>query len=786
MPWLADGAVPRSVRGRRRRRHRGLLAGRRHAIFVERDARAVPALRDNVDAPRPSRPGPGPARRRRARRGALGRRGSASRSSSWIRPTTAELVPPRWRRSREGAVATRARWSCPALRRSRRPPRRRSALAGADAPLRGDDLDFLSSGRCRRLSPSRPTPESRSSERRGTLVGKRAVYPGMFDPMHNGHLDLIERSLRIFDELIVAVVANPSKQPLFTVNERLEMIDEATAGMRAACASSSFDGLLIDLVAREQADCIVRGIRAVSDFEYEFQMALMNRKLRPPWRRCSSCPTRGTRTSRRASSRKSPARRPRDRHGAAGRREAPHRRSSRESPGGRIAMLADRLKTLAPSPTLAVQAKAKAMRAAGHRRDLLRRRRARLRHAGADQGRGDPRAMRARPHEVHRGRRHPRAARRRLREAQARPWARLRAGRGAGLLRGQAHALQHRHGAGEPGRRGADPEPLLGLVPGAGAPARRRAGAGAPRRRRPGSTSTPPRSGAPSPRAPSSSCSTARATPPARCSRRRPSPRWPSLAVERDLWVVSDECYEALTYEGRHVSIASLGPEVKARTIVVNTCSKAYAMTGWRIGYAAGPRDLIKAMTDVQSQVTSNPSSIAQWAAVEALTGPQDEVAKMAGEFDRRRRVIVDGLNAVPGVRCTMPKGAFYAFPNVSGLFGKRAKGGVLRGSADVCAVPARRRAHRDRGGGRLRIRRPHPALVRDRARDDPTEGLARMDAAVRALEGERAMKIEGSSDIAAPREKVWAAFLDPATSPRPFPAARSSRRSAPESTRPS
>src|SRR6059036_3953749 len=113
----------------------------------------------------------------------------------------------------------------------------------------------------------------------GDAVGKRAVYPGMFDPMHNGHLDLIERSLRIFDELIVAVVANPSKQPLFDVKERLEMIDEATAGM-GRMRITSFDGLLIDLVHREQADCIVRGIRAVSDFEYEFQMALMNRKLR--------------------------------------------------------------------------------------------------------------------------------------------------------------------------------------------------------------------------------------------------------------------------------------------------------------------------------------------------------------------------------------------------------------------------------------------------------------------------------------------------------------------------
>jgi pantetheine-phosphate adenylyltransferase len=110
-------------------------------------------------------------------------------------------------------------------------------------------------------------------------VAKRAVYPGMFDPVHNGHVDVIQRSLQIFDELIVAVVANPSKQPLFSVKERLEMVDEATSDL-SNFRIVAFDGLLIDLVARERADCIVRGIRAVSDFEYEFQMALMNRKLR--------------------------------------------------------------------------------------------------------------------------------------------------------------------------------------------------------------------------------------------------------------------------------------------------------------------------------------------------------------------------------------------------------------------------------------------------------------------------------------------------------------------------
>ena len=114
-------------------------------------------------------------------------------------------------------------------------------------------------------------------------MAKRAVYPGMFDPIHNGHVDVVQRSLQIFDEVIVAVVANPSKQPLFTVNQRLEMLDEATAnlGVGPHLRIVAFDGLLIDLVARERANCIVRGIRAVSDFEYEFQMALMNRRLNP-------------------------------------------------------------------------------------------------------------------------------------------------------------------------------------------------------------------------------------------------------------------------------------------------------------------------------------------------------------------------------------------------------------------------------------------------------------------------------------------------------------------------
>jgi len=110
-------------------------------------------------------------------------------------------------------------------------------------------------------------------------VPSRAVYPGSFDPLTNGHLDLIERSLRIFDELVVAVVTNPAKTGLFTDVERVEMIREATHELRAI-EVVIFDGLLVDLVARVGARAIIRGLRAVSDFEYEFQMALMNRKLR--------------------------------------------------------------------------------------------------------------------------------------------------------------------------------------------------------------------------------------------------------------------------------------------------------------------------------------------------------------------------------------------------------------------------------------------------------------------------------------------------------------------------
>jgi aspartate aminotransferase len=152
-----------------------------------------------------------------------------------------------------------------------------------------------------------------------------------------------------------------------------------------------------------------------------------------------------------------------------------------------------------------------------------------------------------------------------------------------------------------------------------------------------------------------------------------------TIALRHRILIISDEIYEKVLYDGaRHVSIATLSPEVAAQTVIVNGVSKAYAMTGWRIGYAAGPKDLLTAMANIQSQSTSNPCSISQKAAVAALRlgGPFTE--KMVTEFDRRRKVMVDRLNGISGVTCRMPGGAFYAFPNIGGVLGRRGSHGLI------------------------------------------------------------------------------------------------------------
>jgi aspartate aminotransferase len=147
------------------------------------------------------------------------------------------------------------------------------------------------------------------------------------------------------------------------------------------------------------------------------------------------------------------------------------------------------------------------------------------------------------------------------------------------------------------------------------------------------------------------------------------------LLVKYDIYCISDEIYEKLIYdEAEHFTIASLSKEVKAKTIIINGVSKSYAMTGWRIGYAAGPEDIISGMGKIQEHSTSNPNSIAQKASVEALNGRQDTIEEMRREFEERRKYMVEKLNQIKGVSCLKPSGAFYAFPNVSKILEKGVK----------------------------------------------------------------------------------------------------------------
>ncbi|MBI1816585.1 MAG: pyridoxal phosphate-dependent aminotransferase [Deltaproteobacteria bacterium] len=158
-----------------------------------------------------------------------------------------------------------------------------------------------------------------------------------------------------------------------------------------------------------------------------------------------------------------------------------------------------------------------------------------------------------------------------------------------------------------------------------------------------------------------------------------------AVIAKRNLLVISDNVYEMMVYGGfRAGAVLSVQPDLRDRTLIVNSVSKTYAMTGWRIGYTAGPREVIKAMSTLQGQMTSNPSAVAQAAAAEALGGSQDSVPPMMREFERRRDFIVPALNQIPGVRCRMPQGAFYVFPNLAAHLNLR--GSELKNGDDLAA----------------------------------------------------------------------------------------------------
>ena len=151
-----------------------------------------------------------------------------------------------------------------------------------------------------------------------------------------------------------------------------------------------------------------------------------------------------------------------------------------------------------------------------------------------------------------------------------------------------------------------------------------------------------------------------------------------------EIIVISDDIYEKVVYDDfRFSNMANVGEEMKEKTIVVNGLSKSHAMTGWRMGYAAGPDNVIAAMTEIQSQSTSNATSIVQKAAIEALLGDQSFIPKMVAEFKKRRDVIVGALNDIPGIACAMPPGAFYVFPRVSALYGRKYQGKPIATSND-------------------------------------------------------------------------------------------------------
>ena len=210
------------------------------------------------------------------------------------------------------------------------------------------------------------------------------------------------------------------------------------------------------------------------------------------------------------------------------------------------------------------------------------------------------------------------------------------------------------------------------------------------------------------------------------------------ICARRKLWILADEIYSRLLFDGRtFTSIASLGEDVRQLTILIDGMSKTYSMTGWRIGYAAGPAEVISGMARLQSHSTSNATSISQWASVEALDTPGTEIERRVGEFQRRRDAIVERLRGLPRVSCRVPEGSFYAFPNVSGWFGNHGPGRTIRDSfamaeyllesARVAVVPG------DAFGSSDHLRISFAASL-----ETIEKGMERIAVALAALETER------------------------------------------------
>jgi len=204
--------------------------------------------------------------------------------------------------------------------------------------------------------------------------------------------------------------------------------------------------------------------------------------------------------------------------------------------------------------------------------------------------------------------------------------------------------------------------------------------------------------------------------------------------VERGVYMITDEVYEHLVYDGRnHISVASLGKKEKEMSITINSVSKTYAMTGWRVGYAAGPRNIIKAMSNLQGHATGNINSIAQKAAIEALNGPQEPVKSMVKEYGKRREYMVNRLNEIEGIKCNYPDGAFYTFPNVTDLYDKEYDGNIIRNDIDVAKFILKK-AHVAVVPGVAFNYSGHVRFVFAKSMEEIKEGLDRIEKVIKEL----------------------------------------------------
>ena len=505
-----------------------------------------------------------------------------------------------------------------------------------------------------------------------------AIYPGSFDPITSGHLDVIERGSRLFDRLIVAILLNDEKDPLFSVEERMEMLREVLSAFPNV-EVDHFEGLLVDYASARGATVLLRGIRAISDYEKELQMALMNRRLRPEIETLflmageahSFISSRlvkeviGLGGNIKGLVPPSVEARLLKRFSAAGggilKREIMALELKTE--------IAERISLISVSSTMKVAADAEKLRAQGV--DVV------------DFGAGEPdfptpdnvkqAAVRAIEQNFtkYTGAGGTAELKQAVCERHAKDFGTAYQPAECIISVGGKHVIFNLTQAlVNPGDEVIIPVPYWvtykDVVNYAGGKC-----VFVETDEQKGFTLTAamiephlsPRTKMILINSPSN--------PSGAVLDREEFEKIYHLTSRRGIYLLTDECYCHFLYEGKPFSIASM-PGAKETVLVAGTLSKTYAMTGWRVGFGLVPQPVAGAMLKLQSHSTSNPTSISQKAAVEALRGPQESVQIMLAEYRKRRDFVVRRLREIPGVKCAEPKGAFYAYPDIGVAIGKK------------------------------------------------------------------------------------------------------------------